>query len=147
MAEIGVVIGRTCRNVAPADVPGYTLGYTVCHDATAFETKIVTNFDFLYGKSFDTFGIIGPWIQTELDPDRTMLRAWVSDELRCERDTADMNGNTGEVVSWISQVMTLNPGDVVSCGAPPEHSPFFAGDTVRVAGEGIGEFQNPVVGA
>lgn len=146
-AEIGVVIGTTCRNVDRDAVRAHVLGYTVCQDATAFETKIATNFDFLYGKSFDTFGVIGPWIQTEIEPDQANLRAWVNDELRCERNTADMIWNTDEVVSWISQVMTLNPGDVVSCGSPPEHSAFVAGDTVRVAIEGIGEIQNPVVAA
>lgn len=144
-AEIAVVISRTCRRVSVDQVADHVLGYTVCHDVTAFETSIATNLDFLFGKQFDTFGIVGPWVQTDMDPDNAPLRVWVNDELRCERDTADMVWSTAEVVRWVSQVMTLEPGDIVSCGAPPEHSPFVAGDTVRLQIDGLGAIENPVV--
>ena len=144
-AEIGVVIGRRCRNVTPAEARDFVYGYTVVNDVTAFGLGVATNFDFLYGKSFDTFGVVGPWIVDDIDPDNQRLRAWIGDDVKCDTNTSRMNWNTHEVVSWISQVMTLNPGDVVSCGSPPDHEPFLPGDVVRVSVEGIGVLENPVI--
>ena len=72
-AEIAVVIGRRCRNVTPAEARDFVYGYTVVNDVTAFGLGVATNFDFLYGKSFDTFGVVGPWIVDDIDPDNQRL--------------------------------------------------------------------------
>jgi 5-oxopent-3-ene-1,2,5-tricarboxylate decarboxylase/2-hydroxyhepta-2,4-diene-1,7-dioate isomerase len=145
--EIAVVIGKRARAIGIGEVRDHVLGYTCFNDVTAFEMSLATNFSFLPGKSFDTFGIAGPSISTDLDPDDTPLRASVNGQVITDTHTSRMLWSTVEIVSWISIFLTLEPGDLISCGSPPEYGPIEPGDVVEIEIEGIGKLQNPVVGA
>jgi 2-keto-4-pentenoate hydratase/2-oxohepta-3-ene-1,7-dioic acid hydratase in catechol pathway len=143
--EIAAVMGRTCRNVAPSQAREHVLGWTCVNDVTATDLGVVTNFPFLPGKSYDTFGVLGPFIETEIDPDEAELRARINGRLVTDTTTSKMNWSTDEVVSWVSQFMTLHPGDLVCFGTPPEIEPIRPGDLVEVEVVGIGTLRNPVV--
>jgi len=142
--EIAAVIGRTCRDVSPSEARDHVLGWTAVNDVTVTELGVVTNFPFLPGKSYDTFGVLGPVIRTDLDPDDAALRARVNGQLVTDTRTSRMNWSTDEVVSWVSRFMTLRPGDLVCFGTPPEIGPIEPGDEVEVEVEGIGVLRNPV---
>ncbi|GAA1866015.1 fumarylacetoacetate hydrolase family protein [Pseudonocardia ailaonensis] len=143
--EIAAVIGRTCRGVAPAEARAHVLGWTCVNDVTATDLGVTTNFPFLPGKSYDTFGVLGPVVETELDPDDTALRARINGTVVTDTVTSRMNWTTDEVISWVSGFMTLRPGDLVCFGTPPEIEPVKAGDVVEVEVEGIGTLRNPVI--
>lgn len=145
--EIAAVIGRTCRDVTPDQARDHVLGWTCVNDVTATDLGLTTNFPFLPGKSYDTFGVLGPVVETELDPDDTALRARINGEVVTDTRTSRMNWSTDEVVSWVSRFMTLRPGDLVCFGTPPEISPIHPGDVVEVEVAGIGILRNPVVAA
>ncbi|MGW6793959.1 fumarylacetoacetate hydrolase family protein [Streptomyces chartreusis] len=142
--EIAAVIGRPCRGVAPSEARAHVVGWTCVNDVTATDLGLVTNFPFLPGKSFDSFGVLGPIIETELDPDDTALRARINGRLVTDTVTSRMNWSTDEVVSWVSRFMTLRPGDVICFGTPPEIEPIRGGDVVEVEVAGIGSLRNPV---
>ncbi|MEF3697301.1 fumarylacetoacetate hydrolase family protein [Desulfolutivibrio sp.] len=144
-AELAVVMGRPCRNVPPEKVAAHIFGYTCANDVTARDLQ---NKDGLYGraKGFDTFAPIGPWIETEApDPGNLAIRTLVNGEVRQEGDTSDMIFPVAELVSFISRVMTLQPGDVILTGTPPGIGPLAAGDEVRIEIAGVGVLINPVV--
>jgi len=143
--EIAIVMGQRCRSVSPAQARAQVFGYTCFNDVTAFEMKEATNFAFLAGKSFDTFGAMGPWIETDIDPDDVSLSASVSGRVTTNTHTSQMLWSTDDIVSWISRFMTLVPGDVISCGAPPEYDAITPGDNVEITIEGIGTLANRVV--
>lgn len=144
--EIAAVIGRTCRKVTVSEARDHVLGWTCFNDVTATDLGVTTNFPFLPGKSYDTFGVIGPVIETELDPDATPLRARINGRVVTDTVTSRMNWSSDEVVSWVSRFMTLQPGDLVCLGTPPEIEPIRPGDIVEVEVGGIGTLRNPVVG-
>lgn len=144
-AELAVVIGRTARRVTPQEAPRHVLGYTVCNDVTALEFGAVSNAPFLPGKSFDRFGVLGPWIETDFDPDDAHLVARIDGRTTTDTRTSKMLWTTGEIVSWISRFTTLRPGDVISCGTPPEYEAIEPGNVVEVSIEGIGTLANPVM--
>jgi 5-oxopent-3-ene-1,2,5-tricarboxylate decarboxylase/2-hydroxyhepta-2,4-diene-1,7-dioate isomerase len=144
-AEMAIVVGQPCRSVTVEQARARVFGYTCFNDVTAFEMSEATNFSFLAGKSFDTFGAMGPWIDTDIDPDNASLRASVSGRLITDTNTSRMVWSTDEIVSWISRFMTLFPGDVISCGTPPEYDAIKPGDEVEITIEGIGTLANPVV--
>lgn len=143
-AELAVVIGRLCRNVPEDSVPDVVLGYTCANDVTARDLQ---RLDGQWGraKGFDSFCPLGPWIQTDLDPDDVLVRCTVNGSVRQEGSTVDMVRTVAELVSWISGVMTLLPGDVILTGTPAGVGPLVAGDQVSVEIEGIGALVNPVV--
>lgn len=145
--EIAAVIGTTCRDVTPEQARAHVLGWTCVNDVTATDLGVATNFPFLPGKSYDTFGVIGPVIETDLDPDDVAIRARIGGRLVTDTHTSKMNWSTDEVVSWVSRFMTLRPGDLVCFGTPPEIEPLHIGDVVEVEVEGIGVLRNPVVSA
>ncbi len=143
--EVAALIGRTCRNVTPAEARDHVLGWTCVNDVTATDLGMTTNFPFLPGKSYDTFGVLGPVVETELDPDDTALRARINGRVVTDTNTSRMNWSTDEVVSWVSRFMTLRPGDLVCFGTPPEIGPIAPGDIVEVEVGGIGSLRNLVV--
>jgi len=145
-AELAVVMGRTCRNVAEEDLDAYIFGYACANDVTARDLQAR---DQLFGrcKGFDTFCPIGPWIETEVaDPGNLTVRALVNGEVRQQGTTADMIFSPRRLVSFISTIMTLNPGDVVLTGTPAGVGPLDDGDEVRIDIEAVGVLINPVVG-
>lgn len=145
--ELAVVMGRTCRGVGEAAALDHVRGYTCVNDVTALGMGVTTNLAALPGKSFDTFGSIGPWVESDVDPGALRLTAAVNGEILTDRSTADMLWNAAQVVSWVSRFMTLRPGDVIALGTPPEHYDIRPGDDVAVGVAGIGELRNPVVAA
>lgn len=143
-AELAVVIGRLCSDVPVDRVPEVILGYTCANDVTARDLQKP---DGQWGraKGFDSFCPLGPWIVTDLEADAAPISCRVNDELRQSGSTGDMVFDVPELVSWISSVMTLLPGDVILTGTPAGVGPIRAGDEVSVTIEGVGTLTNPVM--
>ncbi|MCV2488307.1 fumarylacetoacetate hydrolase family protein [Geodermatophilus sp. YIM 151500] len=143
--ELAVVIGRTCSAVAPEDVDGYVFGYTVANDLTMRDIQ-KSEGQWTRGKGFDGACPLGPWVETELDPSALPLRSTVNGEVRQDGTTADMLRDVGACVSWISQAMTLLPGDVVLTGTPAGVGSLQRGDEVSVTIDGIGTLTTRIAG-
>ena len=141
---LAVVIGRACRNVAPADVPRHLFGYACAADVTArdlFERDEWPG----RAKGFDTFAPIGPWIETTVaDPSALRLRTRINGRLVQEGATADMVVSPLELVSFVSSVMTLLPGDVILTGSPAGPGLLAPGDEARVEIDAVGVLINAV---
>jgi 2-keto-4-pentenoate hydratase/2-oxohepta-3-ene-1,7-dioic acid hydratase in catechol pathway len=138
------VIGRLCSDVPVDRVPDVVLGYTCANDVTARDLQ---KSDGQWGraKGFDSFCPLGPWIVTDLEADAAPIACRVNGEVRQRGSTGDMVFDVAELVSWISSVMTLLPGDVILTGTPAGVGPIRAGDEVSVTIEGVGTLTNPVV--
>ncbi|HMM37782.1 MAG TPA: fumarylacetoacetate hydrolase family protein [Desulfovibrio sp.] len=143
-AELGIVIGQTGRHIRPEDAARHIFGYTCANDVTDRE---IQKRDGLYAraKGFDTFCPVGPWIETEVaEPRDLAVRALVNGEVRQDGNTRDMIFGPAELVSFISRVMTLHPGDLILTGTPAGIGPLAPGDTVSVEIENVGLLINPV---
>lgn len=144
-AELAVVIGTVTRNVAIEDVGPHILGYTAANDVTARDLQR-SDGQWTRAKGFDTFCPLGPAIDTELDPlEGLSVTCRVNGDLRQAGSTADLVFGVGELVAFISSVMTLLPGDVILTGTPAGVGPIEVGDRVEVEVEGVGVLVNPVV--
>jgi 2-keto-4-pentenoate hydratase/2-oxohepta-3-ene-1,7-dioic acid hydratase in catechol pathway len=144
-AELGVVMARTTRRVAEEKALDYVLGYTCFNDVTARDLQKKDGL-FTRAKGFDTFAALGPWIETDIgDPDNLMVEALVNGELRQHASTNNMVFGVGRLISFISQVMTLLPGDVIATGTPAGVGPVRPGDVVEIRVERIGTLRNRVV--
>jgi 2-keto-4-pentenoate hydratase/2-oxohepta-3-ene-1,7-dioic acid hydratase in catechol pathway len=143
--ELGVVIGRLCKNVSERDAPEYVFGYTCLNDVTARDLQKKDG-QFTRSKSFDTFCPVGPCIETELDPSTAIIETRLNGQLRQQTSTADFIFPVYRLVSFISQVMTLMPGDVIATGTPSGIGPMQPGDEVEVRIRGIGSLKNSVAG-
>jgi 2-keto-4-pentenoate hydratase/2-oxohepta-3-ene-1,7-dioic acid hydratase in catechol pathway len=143
--ELGVVIGRRCGNVSGQQAPEYVFGYTCLNDVTARDLQKKDG-QFTRSKSFDTFCPIGPCIETELDSADARIETRLNGQLRQETSTADFIFPVYRLVSFISQVMTLLPGDVIATGTPSGIGPMQPGDEVEVRIRGIGSLKNTVAG-
>jgi len=144
-AELAVVIGRTCRHVREEDFRDYVLGYTAINDVTARDLQKKDG-QFTRSKSFDTFAPLGPWIETAIpDPDNLMVEAYLNGERRQHSSTANMVFGVATLVSFVSRIMTLRPGDVIATGTPAGIGPMAPGDVVEIRVEGIGRLQNRLV--
>ena len=141
--ELAVVIGRRCKAVPVEDVAGVVLGYTVANDLTMRDIQ-KSEGQWTRGKGFDGACPLGPWVETDLDPSALSLRSSVNGELRQDGTTADMLRNVAECVSWVSQAMTLLPGDVVLTGTPAGVGSLSRGDTIEVTVEGIGTLRTRI---
>jgi 2-keto-4-pentenoate hydratase/2-oxohepta-3-ene-1,7-dioic acid hydratase in catechol pathway len=142
-AELAVVIGRLCREVPRERVPEVILGYTCANDVTARDLQR-TDGQWGRAKGFDTFCPLGPWIDTDVDPADLAVRCLVGDEVRQDGRTSQMVRDVAALVSWISDVMTLLPGDVILTGTPAGVGPLAAGDRVSVSIPPIGTLTNRV---
>ncbi|GAP52663.1 fumarylacetoacetate hydrolase family protein [Streptomyces azureus] len=148
--ELAVVIGRTARYLGSAEEGlAHVAGYAVAHDVSEREFQIERGGTWDKGKNCETFNPLGPWLVTAdevPDPQRLSLRLWVNGELKQDGTTAEQIFPVGEVVRYLSQFMTLYPGDVINTGTPagvalgePEPKPFLrAGDVVELEIEGLG---------
>jgi 2-keto-4-pentenoate hydratase/2-oxohepta-3-ene-1,7-dioic acid hydratase in catechol pathway len=143
-AELAVVIGRLCRDVPEERVAEVVLGYTCANDVTARDLQR-TDGQWGRAKGFDSFCPIGPWIETAPDLDDARITCTVNGDVRQQGSTADMVRDVTELVSWISSVMTLLPGDLILTGTPAGVGPLVAGDQVSVSIDGIGTLTNPVI--
>ena len=142
--ELGVVIKTITRHVSREEAPDYILGYTCVNDVTARDIQAIDK-QWTRSKSFDTFCPIGPSIETELDPDNAELETLLNGQIRQKTSTSDLIFSVYELVSFISGVMTLLPGDVIATGTTSGVGPMLPGDTVEVKIEGIGTLRNYVV--
>ncbi len=144
-AELGLVIGRTCRSVEPEDALDHVLGYTCVNDVTARDLQSRDG-QWTRAKGFDTFGVVGPWIETEPgDVSNLTVTARLNGEERQHSTTARLIFDVPTLVSWLSRIMTLLPGDVIATGTPSGIGPMEPGDVVEVEVEGVGVLENPVV--
>jgi 2-keto-4-pentenoate hydratase/2-oxohepta-3-ene-1,7-dioic acid hydratase in catechol pathway len=143
-AELAVVVGAPgARRVDRATATKAIFGYTCANDVTARDLQRA-DVQFTRAKGFDSFCPMGPWIETDLDPADLEVRCEVNEEVRQLGRTKDMVFDAATLVSYVSHVMTLLPGDVLLTGTPAGVSPMHAGEEVMVRIEGIGELRNPV---
>lgn len=143
--ELGVVIGRVARNIPRHEDPlSYVLGYTCVNDVTARDLQR-KDVQFTRGKSFDTFCPVGPWIESDIDPHNVTVETRLNGEVKQKGNTADMAFPVAFLIRYISEIMTLYPGDLIATGTPAGVSRMKPGDTVEVDVTGIGVLQNRVV--
>jgi 2-keto-4-pentenoate hydratase/2-oxohepta-3-ene-1,7-dioic acid hydratase in catechol pathway len=145
--ELAVVVGRTARRVSSADALDYVLGYTCANDVSerTIQSAEMAMGCLLVGKGFDSFCPLGPVIATGLDPTDLALETRVNGEVRQSISTADLLFPVADLVSYLSQSMTLLPGDVIITGTPSGVGPLQPGDVVEIEIEGVGVLRNPVV--
>jgi 2-keto-4-pentenoate hydratase/2-oxohepta-3-ene-1,7-dioic acid hydratase in catechol pathway len=142
--ELAIVIGKRCSHLGDNDNPlSYVFGYTCANDVTARDLQ-KADVQFTRAKGFDTFCPIGPHIETQLDPANVIVETRVNSDLRQSGSTSLMIYPCAFLVRWISRMMTLLPGDVISTGTPSGVGPLVGKDTVEVSVTGIGVLRNPV---
>jgi 2-keto-4-pentenoate hydratase/2-oxohepta-3-ene-1,7-dioic acid hydratase in catechol pathway len=145
-AELGVVIGSHAWRVPERDAPRYVFGLTCVNDVTARELQ-KRDVQFTRAKGFDTFAPLGPCIATGLaydTPDGIAVEGWVNGTRRQFSSTRELIFSIDKLVAFISSVMTLLPGDVISTGTPAGVGPLRPGDSVTIKVAGVGELTNPV---
>jgi 2-keto-4-pentenoate hydratase/2-oxohepta-3-ene-1,7-dioic acid hydratase in catechol pathway len=144
--EMGLVIGRRAHRVGVSQAADYVLGVTCVNDVTARDIQRREN-HYTRAKGFDTFAPIGPCVALGLDPGSLGVECWVNGVRRQGSSTEQLIFSAAELVSFISAVMTLLPGDIISTGTPAGIGPLTAGDTVTVRVTGVGDLVNTVVEA
>ena len=144
-AELAVVVGRRLRNASEAEAQSALFGLTCFNDVTARDIQR-REVQHTRAKSYDTFACAGPWVETELSPVDLRVLCRVNGQVRQDGRTSDMVFGPARLVAFISHIMTLLPGDLVSTGTPSGVGPLKAGDWVEVEIEGIGILSNPVEG-
>ncbi|MEY4900023.1 MAG: hypothetical protein RI895_445 [Actinomycetota bacterium] len=143
-AELAIVIGALAKNVEVDRADEVIFGYTCANDVTARDLQN-SDGQWTRSKSFDTFCPLGPWIETDLDPQDLAISCSVNGEIRQDGNTSDLVRSAREMVSWISHMMTLLPGDVILTGTPAGVSQIVNGDSVTVTIAEIGTLTNPVI--
>ncbi len=143
-AELAVIVGRLCRDVPRDRAPEVVFGYTCGNDVTARDLQR-TDAQWTRAKGFDTFCPLGPWIETDLDTSDLALSATVGAEPRQSGRTSQLLRDVPALISYISSVMTLIPGDVILTGTPAGVGPLQVGDEVSVSVEGVGTLTNRVI--
>lgn len=152
--ELAFVIGKRCRHVSLENAHQVIAGYTLVNDVTVRDWQFRTP-TWVIGKSFDTHGPMGPWIVTTdeiSDPHNLTLKTWVNDELRQSSNTRHMIFNIYQMIAYLSQAMTLEPGDVIATGTPSgvgvkmqPRGYLKAGQVVTIEIEKVGRLTNPVI--
>ena len=145
--ELGIVIGKTCKDVSIEHSSEYIFGFTCINDVTAMDlVKKDPTFDqWTRSKSYDTFGIFGPCIATDVDPMALSVKTTVDGQIKQDYNTSDMFFNVYEIVSFLSHDMTLNPGDIIACGTNSGLGPMVSGETVTVSVSQIGQVVNKLI--
>jgi 2-keto-4-pentenoate hydratase/2-oxohepta-3-ene-1,7-dioic acid hydratase in catechol pathway len=141
---LAVIIGRLCRQVPPERADEVIFGYTCANDITARDLQ-ARDGQWTRAKGFDTFCPLGPWMETGTNPADLDLTTTVNGAVRQQARTSELLWNVPELVAYVSQVMTLLPGDVLLTGTPAGGGPLTAGDQVSVTIESIGTLTNRVV--
>lgn len=145
--ELAVVIGRICRDVPPEQATDVIHGYTIANDVTARDLQR-SDVQFTRAKGFDSFCPLGPWIETDLDPqtfaDGVSIQTHLNGDVVQDGSTRDLIFDIPTLVSHVSSVMTLLPGDVILTGTPEGVGPMHVGDEIEVSIAGIGTLTNKV---
>ena len=142
--ELAVVIGRIARNVRAEDAFKFILGYTCANDVTLRDLQH-SNDQWARAKGFDGSCPLGPWVETVLDPNDIRIETRLNGEIRQAAQTSDMVFGVAELIEYITEFMTLLPGDVLLTGTPEGVGRLSTGDVVEVEVDGIGALQNAVV--
>ena len=152
--ELAFVIGKRCRHVSLENAHKVIAGYTLVNDVSVRDWQFRSP-TWTLGKSFDTHGPMGPWIVTAdeiSDPHNLNLKTWVDNELRQSSNTQHMIFNCYEMIAYLTQAMTLEPGDIIATGTPSgvgvkmkPRGYMKAGQTVKIEIEHIGSLVNPVI--
>ena len=143
-AELAIVMKRRARHVPKAQALRYVLGYTCFNDVTARDLQKKDG-QWTRAKSFDTFAPFGPWIETALNLDDAPVRARLNGIIMQDSNINDFIFDVPSLVSFISEVMTLEPGDLIATGTPSGVGPMQAGDVIEIEVGGIGTLRNRVV--
>ena len=142
--ELAIVIGKKAKNIPPEEAKDYIFGYTCANDFTAREIQLGDK-QWTRGKSFDTFCPLGPGIVKEINKSNAKIQLMVNGEVRQSSNINMFIFGVDEVVSYISQCMTLQPGDVILTGTPHGVGPVNSGDVMTVTIEGIGTLTNTLI--
>ena len=142
-AELAIVIGRVCKDVPKERVNEVIFGYTVANDVTARDLQKKDG-QWSRAKGFDTFCPLGPWIDTDFIPGKQRIFANVDGAIKQDAHLSDMMFNVEAIITFVSQVMTLLPGDVILTGTPAGIGPVNEKGSVTVGIEGLGELTNKV---
>ena len=143
--ELGVVIGRRARRVAREQALDHVAGYTCVNDVTVRDLQ-KKDVQYTRAKGFDGFCPVGPRVVAGLDPGRLRIETRVNGQTRQSSSTSDLIFSVPELVAFISGVMTLEEGDIISTGTPPGVGNLEPGDLIEIEIEGIGILRNPVIG-
>lgn len=142
-SELAIVIGRLCKDVPIERVSDVIFGYTIANDVTARDLQKKDG-QWTRAKGFDTFCPIGPWIDTDFIPGTQKITATVNGEVKQSAFLSDMIFKVPEIISFVTQVMTLLPGDIILTGTPAGIGPMVSGASATMAIEGLGELTNKV---
>lgn len=144
-AELGVVIGKRAKHVAEADAAGVVFGYTCVNDVTARDLQRKDG-QWTRGKGFDTFCPVGPWIvgRDDVEFDALRVKCFVNGEVKQDAPVTDMLFSVSRVIAYVTEFLTLEPGDIIATGTPPGVGPIQVGDEVQVLIEGVGTLENTV---
>lgn len=143
-AELAVVIGERCKDLSKKEALNVVLGYTILNDVTARDLQMKDG-QWTRAKSFDTFAPVGPWIVTRdevLNPNALEIKLWVNGELRQSSNTKNFIFKVEELIEFISSIMTLEKGDIISTGTPAGVGELNRGDVVEIEIERIGRLKN-----
>jgi len=141
--ELAVVIGKKAKGLNESNALNHVFGYTCINDVTARDLQ-VKDVQYTRAKGFDTFSPIGPVIETELDPNDLEISTSLNDVIMQHSRTSKLIFNVSRLISFISRVMTLLPGDIIATGTPSGIGPMRIGDKVEIKIEGIGTLRNYV---
>jgi 2-keto-4-pentenoate hydratase/2-oxohepta-3-ene-1,7-dioic acid hydratase in catechol pathway len=143
--ELGVVIGRRARFVKADEAEQYIFGYTCVNDVTARDLQKQDG-HFTRAKGFDTFCPVGPWIvpKAHVDAARLRVRTILDGDVKQDAPVADMVFSVAAIIEYVTEFMTLEPGDLLATGTPPGVGPMLPGQLVRVEIDGVGVLENPV---
>lgn len=143
-AELGLVMKKKARNISEHDVKDHVLGVVCVNDVTARQLQ-KTDGQWARAKSFDSFAPVGPWISDGLPFNNLRVESYKNNRPAQLGHTKDLIFPVERLVSFISKVMTLNPGDIISTGTPQGVGPLVAGDVIEIFVEGVGKLRNPVI--
>ncbi|MBG9657916.1 fumarylacetoacetate hydrolase family protein [Cytobacillus firmus] len=143
-AELAIVIGKQVKNVQKEEALDYVFGYTACNDVSDRNLQKKDG-QFTRAKSFATFKPLGPVIETDLNPNNIEIKLTVNGEVRQHSNTDDLIHDIESLIVKVTEVMTLNPGDIIITGTPSGVGPLKPGDDVVLEIEGIGQLRNKVV--
>lgn len=141
--ELAIVIGRICKDVPVERYSDVIFGYTIANDVTARDLQSKDG-QWTRAKGFDTFCPVGPWVETDYVPRSQLISTTVNGEVKQSEPLSSMIFKVPEIIAFVTQVMTLLPGDIILTGTPAGIGPMAAGSTVSVSIEGIGTLTNKV---